>query len=83
MRDILIFLSGSVFTLALLGGSLFFAFKITDYREDLSIKREEKRKKASIKAQEGRGGVIKPKTYAEKQFEKDETSQAFLEIIGD
>lgn len=81
MHDVLIFISGALFTLILVALSLVLAFRITDYKENLEVARERKRKAFAIK-NTAKGGVLIPKTLEERQLEKDEEFQAFTDLLN-
>lgn len=78
---ILIFIAGSVFTLLMFGTCLVLAFKITEYKEDLETIREAKKKKALLQSSPAGAGVIRPKTKEQIALDKDETAQAFEDLL--
>lgn len=82
MAEIISFISGCIFTLLLTGGCLYISYKVIQFREDTDVRREEKKKRTEKKIIPN-GGVIRPKTFAQLEMEKDEQTQALLDLIND
>lgn len=80
MSDLVSFALGSLFTLVL--GYLCFriAFWLVRQKEEQEMRTQEKRRLIQEKKASG-GAVVKPKTLAQKEYEKDETNQAIEDII--
>ena len=79
------FMEGSLFTLFLLSLCLLMAFRISEYREDTEIRKERKKNvQQEIPFQENdEGGVVKPLRPEQRALKKDETAQAFIDLLNE
>lgn len=84
MGLIVAFISGCIFALLLTGACLFASYRVIDFKENTDARREEKKRQATKRnIPVPSGGVIRPKTSAEMEIERNETTQALLEMIND